>query len=92
MAFSTGTGELILSDSFTIEQVKDCWLGLKGIGLHELRLLNLKNLQHIDLAGLQVIMLVLKEMPDIQVILPTNMNSLKLLGFIGVKEGKGQCL
>lgn len=89
MAFSAGNGELILSDSFTIEQAKDCWLDLKGIGLHELRLLNLRDLRSIDLAGLQVIMLVLKEMPDIQVILPTNAEVIKLLELIGLKGEEG---
>lgn len=88
MAFTVSASELVLFDSFSIEQVKECWSNLKGIGLQELRLLHLKNLNNIDLAGLQIVFLVLRECPGIQVILPTNTQAIKLLGLIGLKGGE----
>ncbi len=89
MAFTVRANELVLSDSFNIEQVKECWSDLKATGLQELRLLHLKELNSIDLAGSQIVFLVLRECPGIQVILPTNTQVIKLLGLIGLKGGEG---
>ncbi|KKM11211.1 hypothetical protein SY88_09720 [Clostridiales bacterium PH28_bin88] len=89
MAFSIDWGELVLYDSFNIEQVAECWSGLKGLGLQTLLMLNLRNLQSMDLAGLQVVLLILRECPNIQVLLPVNSELHSLLTSIGVKEGDG---
>lgn len=70
MPFNLTENKVTLSGSFGIEEVSECWDLIKGRGIENFAELDLSGLEKIDLAGWQIVLMLLRECPGIEVLKP----------------------